>query len=188
MKPFRDSVWLSPGGRPAHLQVGFVMPGMDNRSCAGAEERTASSTLHPRDEGPDPMADVGEFNMASRSNLDMRVHRLVGDYTEGTRSDRWENTATTELHDLLHYGTVQRDGGMPRASQPASCTGFSTCTQRKANTHLAGTRATKGQPGPTALISAPGRRRCIRKGTIREAAERISARWRKPPWNLERHP
>lgn len=99
MKPFRDSVWLSAD--PAYtVKSGFVMPGMDNRGCAGWGRQHFYSI--PRDEGR-TYRRMWEFCMDSRDSLDMVFIASWSDYTEGHEIEPTTENGDRELRTTLHY-------------------------------------------------------------------------------------
>lgn len=99
MKPFRDSVWMSAD--PAYtVKSGFVMPGMDNRGCAGWGGQ--HFYYIPRDEGR-TYERMWEFSMASRDSLDMVFIASWSDYTEGHEIEPTVENGDRELRTTLHY-------------------------------------------------------------------------------------
>ena len=160
MKPFRDSVWMSAD--PAYtVKSGFVMPGMENRGCAGWG--TAFPTSRGR--GPDLRTHV-EFSMASRDSLDMMFIASWSDYTEGTRSNpRWRN-GDRELRTTLHYAAQFKE--MPEDASgialPARLFGL-----RKRSEYLAAARRRKTADADALLDQAAT---AIAEGSYSEAAER----------------
>ena len=99
MTPFRDSVWRSAD--PAYtVKAGFVMPGMDNRGCAGWGRQHFFGI--PRD-GGDTYARMWEFCMASRDSLDMIFIASWSDYTEGHEIEPTVEHGDRELRTTLRY-------------------------------------------------------------------------------------
>ncbi len=101
MAPFRDSVWMSPD--PAYtVKSGFVMPGMDNRGCAGWGR--GHFYLIPREEG-ETYRRMWEFNLASKDSLDMVFIASWSDYTEGHEIEPTVCRGYRELKTTLEYAS-----------------------------------------------------------------------------------
>ncbi len=99
MEPFRDSVWQSAD--PTYtVKAGFVMPGMDNRGCAGWGRQHFFGI--PRDEGR-TYERMWEFCMASRDSLDMIFIASWSDYTEGHEIEPTVENGDRELRTTLRY-------------------------------------------------------------------------------------
>ena len=99
MKPFRDSVWMSAD--PDYVvKSGFVMPGMDNRGCAGWGAQHYYCI--PRAEG-DTYERMWQFNMASKDSLDMIFIASWSDYTEGHEIEPTVENGDRELRTTLKY-------------------------------------------------------------------------------------
>lgn len=100
MKPFRDSVWNNdkPGYR---IKSGFVMPGMDNRGCAGWRN-SAHFVYIPRADG-ETYRKMWEFNLASKDKLDMMFIASWSDYTEGHEIEPTIENGDRELRTTLKY-------------------------------------------------------------------------------------
>ncbi len=99
MKPFRDSVWMS--GDPTYvLKAGFVMPGMDNRGCAGWGRQ--HFYYIPRDGGR-TYERMWDFCMASQESLDLVFIASWSDYTEGHEIEPTVENGDRELRTTLRY-------------------------------------------------------------------------------------
>ncbi len=113
MKPFRDSIWLSPD--PVYkVKSGFVMPGMDNRGCAGWGR--GHFFYIPRNDGR-TYEDMWRFCLESRDSLDMIFIASWSDYTEGHEIEPTEENGDRELRTTLEYasefkGIVADDRGL----------------------------------------------------------------------------
>ncbi len=79
LKPFRDSVWMSPESTFV-IKSGFAMPGMDNRGCAGWGR--SHFFCIPRN-GGETYESMWRFCLESRDSLDMMFIASWSDYTEG---------------------------------------------------------------------------------------------------------
>lgn len=101
MKPFRDSVWMSPRNSYV-IKSGFAMPGMDNRGCAGWGR--GHFFLIPRDEGHTYEA-MWRFCMESRDSLDMMFIASWSDYTEGHEIEPTVENGYRELKTTLKYAS-----------------------------------------------------------------------------------
>ncbi len=105
MKPFRDSVWLSPD--PAYtVKSGFVAPGMDNRGCAGWGGQHFYCI--PRDGGR-TYERLWQFCMESRDSLDMIFIASWSDYTEGHEIEPTRENGDRELRTTLRYASVFKE-------------------------------------------------------------------------------
>lgn len=99
MKPFRDSVWRSAD--PTYtVKAGFVMPGMDNRGCAGWGRQHFFGI--PRD-GGQTYERMWEFCMASRDSLSVIFIASWSDYTEGHEIEPTVENGDRELRTTLRY-------------------------------------------------------------------------------------
>ncbi|HHU97780.1 MAG: glycoside hydrolase family 71/99-like protein [Bacteroidota bacterium] len=101
MKPFRDSVWINPQ-KSYPLISGFVMPGMDNRGCAGWGR--GHFFYIPRDKGKS-YEKMWEFNLNSRDALDMIFIASWSDYTEGHEIEPTQENGNRELLTTLKYAS-----------------------------------------------------------------------------------
>ena len=105
MKPFRDSVWLSP--HPAYtVKSGFVAPGMDNRGCAGWGGQHFYCI--PRDGGR-TYERLWQFCMESRDSLDMIFIASWSDYTEGHEIEPTRENGDRELRTTLRYASAFKE-------------------------------------------------------------------------------
>lgn len=102
MKPFRDSIWLSDDPRFV-VKSGFVMPGMDNRGCAGWGR--GHFFLIPRNDGR-TYDDMWKFCMECRDSLDMVFIASWSDYTEGHEIEPTVENGDRELRTTLKYSSV----------------------------------------------------------------------------------
>lgn len=101
MEPFRDSVWMSD--RASYIvKSAFVMPGMDNRGCAGWGR--GHFYLIPRNEGR-TYRDMWDFCMDSADSLDMVFIASWSDYTEGHEIEPTEENGYRELCTTLEYAS-----------------------------------------------------------------------------------
>ena len=105
MKPFRDSIWLSSDPRFT-VKSGFVMPGMDNRGCAGWGR--GHFYLIPRNGGK-TYEDMWKFCMESRDSLDMVFIASWSDYTEGHEIEPTVENGDRELRTTLRYASLFKD-------------------------------------------------------------------------------
>lgn len=105
MKPFRDSIWLSADPAFA-VKAGFVMPGMDNRGCAGWGRQHFFCI--PRDEGR-TYERMWDFCMASRDSLDMIFIASWSDYTEGHEIEPTVENGDRELRTTLRYASLFKE-------------------------------------------------------------------------------
>lgn len=100
MKPFRDSVWNNDNA-DYRIKSGFVMPGMDNRGCAGW--KNSAHFVHiPRAEG-ETYRKMWEFNLESKDKLDMVFIASWCDYTEGHEIEPTIENGNRELKTTLKY-------------------------------------------------------------------------------------
>ena len=107
MKPFRDSIWMSSD--PDYVvKSGFVMPGMDNRGCAGWGAQ--HYYYIPRAEG-DTYERMWQFNMASKDSLDMIFIASWNDYTEGHEIEPTVENGDRELRTTLKYASEFKQMG-----------------------------------------------------------------------------
>lgn len=105
MKPFRDSVWLSDDPRLA-VKAGFVMPGMDNRGCAGWGR--SHFYYIPRDDGA-VYSSMWDFCMEAKDSLDMVFIASWSDYTEGHEIEPTIENGDRELRTTLRYAAAFKD-------------------------------------------------------------------------------
>lgn len=105
MKPFRDSVWNSPNPE-FRIKSGFVMPGMDNRGCAGWGK--GIFYYIPRENG-NIYRKMWEFNLKSKDKLDMIFIASWSDYTEGHEIEPTIENGDRELKTTLKYAAEFKD-------------------------------------------------------------------------------
>ena len=111
MEPFRDSVWASDMAS-YKIKSGFVMPGMDNRGCAGWGR--GHFFLIPRNEGL-TYRTMWDFCMESADSLDMIFIASWSDYTEGHEIEPTVENGYRELLSTLEYASRFKD--IPRIDQ-----------------------------------------------------------------------
>ncbi len=99
MKPFRDSVWNNP---KFPIKSGFVMPGMDNRGCAGWGH---SRFFYIPRAGGDTYRKMWEFNLTHSDKLDMIFIASWSDYTEGHEIEPTEENGNRALKTTLKYAS-----------------------------------------------------------------------------------
>ncbi len=105
MKPFRDSIWLSDD--PAYIvKSGFVMPGMDNRGCAGWGR---GHFYHIPRNGGATYEDMWKFCMESKDSLDMIFIASWSDYTEGHEIEPTMENGDRELRTTLRYASMFKE-------------------------------------------------------------------------------
>lgn len=105
MKPFRDSIWNAPTSK-FNLKSGFVMPGMDNRGCAGWGR--GHFFYMPRASG-ETYKKMWEFNLESKEQLDMIFIASWSDYTEGHEIEPTIENGYTELENTLKYAAIFKE-------------------------------------------------------------------------------
>ena len=105
MKPFRDSVWLSPNPQYV-VKSGFAMPGMDNRGCAGWGR--SHFYFIPRNNGQ-TYRDMWNFCMESADSLDMMFIASWNDFTEGHEILPTIENGNRELQTTLEYASMFKD-------------------------------------------------------------------------------
>lgn len=105
MKPFRDLIWNAPTSK-FNLKSGFVMPGMDNRGCAGWGR--SHFFYMPRASG-ETYKKMWEFNLASKEQLDMIFIASWSDYTEGHEIEPTIENGYTELENTLKYAAIFKE-------------------------------------------------------------------------------
>lgn len=101
MKPFRDSLWVNPK-KDYPLKSGFVMPGMDNRGCAGWGR--GHFFYIPRNGGR-TYEEMWKFNLNNRNVLDMIFIASWSDYTEGHEIEPTKENGNRELLTTLKYAS-----------------------------------------------------------------------------------
>lgn len=99
MKPFRDLIWNNEESG-YRIKSGFVMPGMDNRGCAGWGR--SHFFYIPRAEG-ETYRKMWEFNLESKDKLDMVFIASWSDYTEGHEIEPTIENGNRELKTTLKY-------------------------------------------------------------------------------------
>ncbi len=105
MKPFRDSIWNNPN--PVfRIKSGFVMPGMDNRGCAGWGR--GHFFYIPRDRG-ETYRKMWRFNIANKDSLDMVFIASWSDFTEGHEIAPTRENGIRELETTLYYSSLFKE-------------------------------------------------------------------------------
>ncbi len=99
LEPFRDSVWLAPR-RPHEVKSGFVIPGMDNRGCAG----WGHSVFYLIDRNDGSLYDrMWQYCMQSKDSLDMMFIASWSDFTEGHEIAPTIECGYRELETTMKY-------------------------------------------------------------------------------------
>ena len=105
MTPFRDLICNSPNPKFT-VKSGFVMPGMDNRGCAGWGR--GHFYYIPRENGK-TYEQMWKFNLANKDSLDMVFIASWSDYTEGHEIEPTVENGNRELITTLNYAAQFKD-------------------------------------------------------------------------------